>query len=201
MPRNKWRKLPEGRRRQTERVTGFQHPRLNLRIACNVCAALHCTQMLYVHQTWNIRNPGGAIWISNDFFYINIWRLFRYLVTAPVGMSWNISSPYEKKTKLRGLSTQANCTDRATAACQRSWCQLLWVEGVAWSAQRIPTADNLGFPDRSRYFFFQVTPQLSSRGWVDHVPDPLLLRKSGRAGNRTPDLWTCGQKLWPLDES
>jgi hypothetical protein len=30
---------------------------------------------------------------------------------------------------------------------------------------------------------------------VDPVPDPLLLRKSGRAGNRTRDLWMCSQKL------
>jgi hypothetical protein len=34
---------------------------------------------------------------------------------------------------------------------------------------------------------------------VDPVPDPLLLRKSGRAGNRTRDLWICSQELWPLD--
>jgi hypothetical protein len=43
----------------------------------------------------------------------------------------------------------------------------------------------LGFLDRSRYFFFQVAPQLYSRGWVDPVPDPLLLRKYGSAGNWT----------------
>jgi hypothetical protein len=43
----------------------------------------------------------------------------------------------------------------------------------------------LGFLDWSRYFFFQVVPQLYSRGWVDPFPDPLLLRKSGSAGNRT----------------
>jgi hypothetical protein len=43
----------------------------------------------------------------------------------------------------------------------------------------------LGFLDRRRYFFFELAPQLYSRGWVDPVPDPLLLRKSGRAGNRT----------------
>jgi hypothetical protein len=42
----------------------------------------------------------------------------------------------------------------------------------------------LGFLDRRRYFFFQVAPQLYSRGWVDPVPDPLLLRKSGSFGNR-----------------
>jgi hypothetical protein len=35
----------------------------------------------------------------------------------------------------------------------------------------------IGFRDRSLYFFFQVAPQLYS--------DPLLLRKSGSAGNRT----------------
>jgi hypothetical protein len=52
---------------------------------------------------------------------------------------------------------------------------------------------------RSRYFSVQVAPQLSSRGWVDPVPDPLLLRKSGSAGNRTRDLWICSQELWPLD--
>jgi hypothetical protein len=55
----------------------------------------------------------------------------------------------------------------------------------------------LGFLDRSRYYFFQVAPQLYSRGWVDPVPDPLLLTKSGRAGNRTRGLWTCSQELWP----
>jgi hypothetical protein len=71
-------------------------------------------------------------------------------------------------------------------------------EAVAWSAQRIPTVVNIGFIDRSRYFSFQVAPQLSSRGSVDPVPDPLLLRKSGSAGNRTRDLWICRQKLCPL---
>jgi hypothetical protein len=38
-----------------------------------------------------------------------------------------------------------------------------------------------GFLDRSRYFFVQVAPQLR----VGFVPDPLLLRKSGSAGNQT----------------
>jgi hypothetical protein len=55
------------------------------------------------------------------------------------------------------------------------------------SAQQVPTSVNLGFVDRSRYFFVQVAPQLSSRGRVDPVPDPLLLRKCGSAGNRTRD--------------
>jgi hypothetical protein len=47
--------------------------------------------------------------------------------------------------------------------------------------------------------FFQVARQLSSRGCVDPVPDPLLLRKSDSAENPTRDLWICSQELWPLD--
>jgi hypothetical protein len=62
-----------------------------------------------------------------------------------------------------------------------------------------PPGRILGFLDRSRYYFFRVAPQLSSRGWVDPVPDPLPLRKSGSAGNRTRDFRICSQKLWPLD--
>jgi hypothetical protein len=53
----------------------------------------------------------------------------------------------------------------------------------------------LGFLDRSRYYFFQVVPQLYSRGWVDPVAGPLLLRKTGSTGNRTQDLWICSQDL------
>jgi hypothetical protein len=39
-----------------------------------------------------------------------------------------------KKKKLHGLSPRANYTDRATAACRRSDCQLLRIEGATWSA-------------------------------------------------------------------
>jgi hypothetical protein len=36
--------------------------------------------------------------------------------------------------KLHGLSPRANYTDRATAGCRRSDCQLLQIEGATWSA-------------------------------------------------------------------
>jgi hypothetical protein len=42
--------------------------------------------------------------------------------------------------KLHGLSPRANYTDRATAACRRSDCQPLRIEGAKWSAWLIPTA-------------------------------------------------------------
>jgi hypothetical protein len=57
----------------------------------------------------------------------------------------------------------------------------------------------LVFSTRSRYFSIQVAPQLYSRGWVEPIPNPLFLRKSGSAGNRTQDLWICSPELWPLD--
>jgi hypothetical protein len=47
-----------------------------------------------------------------------------------------------------------------------------------------PYGRSLGFLDRSRYFFFQVAPQLYSWGWVDPIPDRLLFRKSGSTGNQ-----------------
>jgi hypothetical protein len=61
------------------------------------------------------------------------------------------------------FSPQANYTDRATAAVGEVIAKFLRIEGVAWSAQRIPTAVNFCFLDRSRYFPIQVAPQLSSR--------------------------------------
>jgi hypothetical protein len=72
-----------------------------------------------------------------------------------------------------------------------------WTEYVAWSAPQISTAVILGFLHRRLCSSFQVALQLSL-GWVDPVSDPLLLRKSGSAGNRTRNLWACSQELWPL---
>jgi hypothetical protein len=50
-----------------------------------------------------------------------------------------------KKLNSLAFSLQKNYTDRATAASRRSYCQLLRIEGVAWSAQRIHTAVNSVF--------------------------------------------------------
>jgi hypothetical protein len=36
---------------------------------------------------------------------------------------------------------------------------------------------------------------------VDPVPDSLLLRNSGSAGNRTRDLCIFSQELWPLEHT
>jgi hypothetical protein len=47
--------------------------------------------------------------------------------------------------------------------------------------------------------FLTSSSSIVLTSWVDPVPDPLLLRKSGSIGNWTRDLWICSQELWPLD--
>jgi hypothetical protein len=47
--------------------------------------------------------------------------------------------------RFRGLSPLANCTDRETAACQRSLCQLLGIEGCRVINSSNPLDSNLGF--------------------------------------------------------
>jgi hypothetical protein len=59
----------------------------------------------------------------------------------------------------------------------------------------------LGFLDRSRYYFFQVVPQLHSRGWVNPVPDPLLPRKLGSTWKRTRTSGSVARDLLNLIES
>jgi hypothetical protein len=56
------------------------------------------------------------------------------------------------KKELHGLSRRANYTDRATAACRRSDCQLLRIEGCHVVSVTDPYGRILGFIDRSRYF-------------------------------------------------
>jgi hypothetical protein len=63
----------------------------------------------------------------------------------------------------------------------------------------VPHGHYLHFLDRSRYFSFQAAVLLSSWVWVDPVLNPLLVRKSNCAMNRSRDLWNCSQELWPLD--
>jgi hypothetical protein len=57
----------------------------------------------------------------------------------------------------------------------------------------------LAFLDRSRYYFFQVPPQLYSRGWVDTVSDQYFFLFPVMLGNRTRDLRIYSQELWLLD--
>jgi hypothetical protein len=51
----------------------------------------------------------------------------------PTGEGHQQVTLIKKKTKLYCLSPRANYTDRGTAACRRSDCQLLRIEGATWS--------------------------------------------------------------------
>jgi hypothetical protein len=66
--------------------------------------------------------------------------------------------------KLRDMSPRANYTDRSTAACRQSQCQLL---GNAWSEQRFSKPKPIIFLSSSSI----VLTRLSGP-----VPDPLVLR-------------------------
>jgi hypothetical protein len=73
------------------------------------------------------------------------------------------SSQYKTKTNSVDFSPQANYTDWATTTGQRILVSIFVDRGVS-RGQRggSSTAVNLSFLDRSRYFFFQLAPQLSS---------------------------------------
>jgi hypothetical protein len=78
-----------------------------------------------------------------------------------------------KKTKLHGLSPLANYTDRPTVACRRSDCQL-WRIGVPRGQRDGSLRSYSRFYRQDPLLFYQVAPQLYSRGWVDPFSDPLL---------------------------
>jgi hypothetical protein len=108
----------------------------------------------------------------------------------------DLSIQKQKQNKLRSFESASELyrlSDRHLSSnFSANFCG--W-RGVALSARWNSYGRHLSFPDRSRYFFFyQVAPQLSSWGWVKPVPDPLLLRKSGIAVNRTRDLRVSNQE-------
>jgi hypothetical protein len=79
--------------------------------------------------------------ISPEFLRVFILRLRVLTSCTSIGRT-TLQTRKTKKLQLNshGLSSLANYTDRATAACRRSDCQLLRIEGATWSAWRIPTA-------------------------------------------------------------
>jgi hypothetical protein len=107
---------------------------------------------------------------------------------------------FTNKTNSEAFSPQANYTDGPTAPGRRILVTT-FVDKRVSLGQRGKSAKtvNISFLGRSRYFFLQAAPQLSSRGWVDSVPDPIVFRKSCSGGNRNRDLRVYSQELWSLD--
>jgi hypothetical protein len=61
-------------------------------------------------------------------------KYFLHVPTDVISLQLLPSKLLVYKKILHGLSPRANYTDRATAACRRSDCQLLRIEGATWSA-------------------------------------------------------------------
>jgi hypothetical protein len=105
------------------------------------------------------------------------------------------------KTNSVAFSPQANYIDWATATCRRNLMPTFVDRGMSLGQRGGSlTVVNLSFLDRSRYFPFKWLLIYPQKGWVDPVPDVLLLRKSGSVGNRTRHLWICSQGFCSLDQ-
>jgi hypothetical protein len=64
---------------------------------------------------------------------------------------------------LRGLNLRANCTDTASLLSAKL-VPTFAAGGCRVASAADPYGRNVGFPDRSRYFLFQIAPELYSRG-------------------------------------
>jgi hypothetical protein len=74
------------------------------------------------------------------------------LEASDEGLDSTNPDSHSVKTKLHGLSPRANYTDRVTADCRRSNCQLYADRGCHVASVTDPYGRILDFLDRSRYF-------------------------------------------------
>jgi hypothetical protein len=136
--------------------------------------------MLWQKSVDAIRIPVPVLWFrSMDKLHCNLWVVsLRQSVMCCI--VWRLVA---KPTNVHPRTDKLACflgTVRLSAKLVPTFAD--------WRCHMVRATDPqgriLGFLNRSRYFLFQAAPQLYSRGWVDPVPDPLFLRKSGSAGNR-----------------
>jgi hypothetical protein len=101
-------------------------------------------------------------------------------VSQPSRPPWPVTGI---KTKLHDLSPRANYTDRATAACRRSDCQLFVDRGCHVVSVTDTYGRILGFLDRSRYYSTKCL--LSCTHEAEWTPFQTHYFFSGSAENRT----------------
>jgi hypothetical protein len=75
----------------------------------------------------------GILMILNTISHLSLTEQTDYEQTEQHTGPYSVTSLLIKK-KPHGLSPQGNYTDRVTATCRRSDCQLLWIKGATWSA-------------------------------------------------------------------
>jgi hypothetical protein len=102
----------------------------------------------------------------------------------PIGLSFNGSANrYLEKKSVAWVRERTIQTERLPLVGEVS---------ANFCGVRVPHGQRDGslwpysrFSRQEPLLFYQVAPQLYSRGWVDPVPDPPLLGKSGSVGNWT----------------
>jgi hypothetical protein len=137
---------------------------------------------MYLAYTQEERHGATAPVIARTMHSENIITIVNGVRNTEQGMSWFLSLQTKKKKQQKTYS--------ASELYRPSNCRLSAVLVPIFADRKChvvsvtdPYSRILGFLDH--YYLFQIALQLYSRGWVDPVPDPLLLRKSGSAGNRT----------------
>jgi hypothetical protein len=89
-------------------------------------------------------------------------------------------------------------TYRETAACRRSQCQLLRIDGATWSAWRpLPPYSWLQSPEPLLFFpssFSVALTRLSGPRSRPTTSQEIWQRRES-----SPDFWICSQEPWPLD--
>jgi hypothetical protein len=87
------------------------------------------------------------------------------LTSDTLHLGFPIETQLQKQTNSVACGPQANYSDWATATGRRNIVPTFVDRGLSrGQCGRSPTAVNLSFVDRSRYFSFQVAPHLSSQG-------------------------------------
>ena len=76
------------------------------------------------------------------------------------------------KIKIKSVALQLRRAKTDWSDC----CQIA-VQGAVWLAKRLSLNLNFSFLNRILLLLNQVATQLSSQGWVDPVPDPILPEK------------------------
>jgi hypothetical protein len=110
---------------------------------CVICR--RCTKWTHKKEGMSlpISRLGSFLKLLNRFrlnFSFNIQINIVIIQSLPILILYRSSFTWRWLKKIHGLSPRVNYTDRETAACRRSDCQLLRIKGATWSAWRIPTA-------------------------------------------------------------
>jgi hypothetical protein len=161
---------------------------------CQICelqGAYVSSKPLYfsIDFTWELEELRILTWLV-QFMHAQVHNMFpgHQLVRPPLGNVWKQPTSVQvltAKQKKTPWSESAGGLYRSSGS--RLLAKLVWTfvdRGCHVVSVTDASGSILGFLHRSRYFF-QVAPELYSRGWANPVPDRLILGKSGNSGNRT----------------